>query len=323
MVAVSAAMVVVGGIAGWFVGARYAARQAVAAFIPLRSPEGGQYKFIDPLVGFDIAASRDFPELASTKQDIESFFQDEIRAKHLHQAGVYVRTLKNGHWFGINDEKEFSPGSLLKVPIMIAFFKKAELNPRTLQEKIQYHTEASPGAEPAYAVPSHLADGAWYTAEELISAMIIQSDNGAKNALLDAVDPEYLKEAFFDMGFASVDEASTVSPRAYANFFRRLYNATFLTRDFSERALAMLGKTEFSAGLRAGVPAPIAVAHKFGERGVYEDGRVVGVELHDCGIVYEPGNPYFICVMTSGYDEKSLARIIREVSARAYATLTR
>jgi beta-lactamase class A len=123
------------------------------------------------------------------------------------------------------------------------------------------------------------------------------------------------------MGFASVDDASQVSPRAYASFFRRLYNATFLTRELSERALDILSKTDFADGLRAGVPADVVVAHKFGERGIYEDGRVVGVELHDCGIVYAPAGPYLICVMTGGSDEKTLEAIICEISARVWAGL--
>ena len=37
-------------------------------------------------------------------------------------------------------------------------------------------------------------------------------------------------------------------------------------------------------------------------------------QLHDCGIVYLPGRPYFLCVITEGRDADTLAEVIREIS---------
>ena len=41
-------------------------------------------------------------------------------------------------------------------------------------------------------------------------------------------------------------------------------------------------------------------------------------ELHDCGIVYYPEHPYFLCVMTRGGDRPKLAAAIADVSKVAY-----
>jgi len=179
---------------GWISDVYFVPRSPTGGFEPLRSPESGQYRFINPLIGFDIAASRDFPELAAARKSVDDFIRAETGARRLKSAGVYVRTLKNGHWFGWGDETAFSPGSLLKVPIMIAFLKKAESQPDILRKQITY--QAASGGVPAHAAASHLVAGRQYAVDDLINAMIVRSDNGAKDTLLDAIDPEYLKEAF-------------------------------------------------------------------------------------------------------------------------------
>ncbi|MDO8560151.1 MAG: serine hydrolase [bacterium] len=66
-----------------------------------------------------------------------------------------------------------------------------------------------------------------------------------------------------------------MSVKDYASFFRILYNASYLNREQSERALGLMTKTRFRDGIIAGVPAGRPVAHKFGERTTLEDGKPV------------------------------------------------
>jgi hypothetical protein len=79
----------------------------------------------------------------------------------------------------------------------------------------------------------------------------------------------------------------------------------------------LLTKTTFKDALAGGVPANVKVAHKYGERGVYEDNVLAAVELHDCGLVYAD-TPYYICVMTKGSDEGDLANLIKNISTAIY-----
>jgi hypothetical protein len=55
------------------------------------------------------------------------------------------------------------------------------------------------------------------------------------------------------------------------------------------------------------------VAHKFGE-------RIMGdsFQLHDCGIVYYPDNPYLLCVMTKGHDFYKQQTAIQIISKFIY-----
>src|SRR5207248_2823209 len=88
-----------------------------------------------------------------------------------------------------------------------------------------------------------------------------------------------------------------VSVVTYSSFFRVLYNASYLTRDDSQKALALLAGVDYKDGLVAGVPASVPIAHKFGERETTGD---TTKQLNDCGIVYYPSHPYLLCVMTRG-----------------------
>ncbi len=82
----------------------------------------------------------------------------------------------------------------------------------------------------------------------------------------------------------------------------------------------MLNKATFTQGLVNGVPTTTPVAHKFGEH-IIGTNTPLGVELHDCGIIYHPTKPYFLCVMTQGRDEATLAQVIADISKTVYETI--
>jgi len=107
----------------------------------------------------------------------------------------------------------------------------------------------------------------------------------------------------------------------YAAFFEILYNATYLNKEMSEKALAILTKSTFNYGLVGGVPIGVEVAHKFGER-IFEEYK----QLHDCGIIYKENNPYLLCIMTrgdmmEGDNFNDLAMVIKKISEQVYNTI--
>ncbi len=296
---------------GWTLGKHKIA--PAGNFKPLRAPESANFKFINPLIGFDTVGKEEFPEFKNVKAELVKNIAKVTDNRQLKDMGLYFRELKNGHWFGINENGQFSPGSIFKVPIMIAYFEKAETDPSTLDKKILYNPTNLPQPSPN-ADPPLLTLNRWYTTDELIKAMIIKSDNGAKDFLLNNLTQKYLEEVLYDMGFSSINETNLLTPRTYASLFRRLYNSTFLNREYSEKALAILSETEFKNGLSLGISADVKVSHKFGARYDYEEGNITAVELHDCGIIYYPSSPYLLCIMTRGYNVEDLQKIIGATS---------
>lgn len=279
-----------------------------------------EYRLIKPLLVCRQPESTLFDENVLLKKSIE----DKIRAiKTQHkplEASVYYRDLTSGRWIGVNEETVYTPASLLKIVILIAYLKESERDHMLLQTPVTFSQEqkALLDASPTDR-GTELLIGNTYTIEELLQRMIARSDNGAAYALLQRFEPEKIKKVYQDLALADPDEAQdpfTMTVADYSFFLRVLYNATYLERNSSEKALTLLSQVEFRDGLSLSVPASIPVAHKYGEHlspGITEKDPDV-LELHDCGIIYHPDKPYLLCIMTRGEALKPLLETIQSIS---------
>ena len=106
---------------------------------PVRYADPG-FPLISPLVSIAIPNATGFPELKTVKNEVSAIIEDAKDKGNVSDAGVYFRLPKNAHWFGVNENNKFDPGSLIKVPIMIALLKEAEINPKILTKEIAYNS---------------------------------------------------------------------------------------------------------------------------------------------------------------------------------------
>lgn len=285
--------------------------------------EQGQYKFINPLLECDVQNNYlntvYIPFEKKLKQSIIDLNDSKYQNKEI---AIYFRDLNNGPWFGINFSNNFTPASLMKVPLMIAYFKQAENNPDILQEKIIL--QGSDQILPQNIVSGEdLIIGQEYSVEKLIDSMIINSNNVAMFNLLSNINPEEIDKVYLDLGIIVPDVRTSedfMSVKEYASFFRILYNAAYLNEYYSEKSLDLLSRTKFFDGLVAGVPFGTKVAHKFGER-KNNNLETANKQMHECGIIYFPKHPYLLCVMTRGDDFEKMADFIADVSRLTYRTM--
>ncbi|MCU0651487.1 MAG: class A beta-lactamase-related serine hydrolase [Candidatus Omnitrophica bacterium] len=236
----------------------------------------------------------------------------------VEEAAVYFRSLSDGLWFGIDERKEFSPASILKIPVMLTYFKMAEDNPGILNEKFKYEPQDTGGFVPGVKQNSTAEIGKYYSIDELIGFLIAESDNNADVILLRNLPPDALNNTFRDFGIDVSNippEGDFVSLKICAGFLRVLYNASYINEALSEKALEYLAKSTYRDGIVAGLPQDIAVAHKFGERFSSQTGKR---QLHEMAIVYYPKNPYVLAIMTKGNDYSSLSKVIRDISELIY-----
>lgn len=240
---------------------------------------------------------------------------------------VWVRDLNDAQTASTNENQRYDPASLLKLPLMIAYFKVAELDPTLLQTTLPYtDTGIVNDSIQDFAPSSSLIVGQSYTVEQLIEDMIINSDNNATAALLAHLDPSIFTQTLLDLGIKIPSSDNTglhdfITAKSYATIFRTLYNSSYLSRDDSQKALALMSKEAF-AGIAGPLPAGTVVAHKFGEREVDNmDGSVQVRELHDCGIVYKKNEPYTLCIMTQGQNFTDLLSVIQNISQIVYGKM--
>ncbi len=277
------------------------------------------YKFISPLL--ECNSNTPSNNLSTIKHQVQDVINQQINQKNISFASVYFRDLNNGPWFGINEKEYFTPASLVKVPVLITYYKKAEKNPEILKQTIINKEDLNSGSQIQNIKPSEiLTPNLDYTINDLINRMIIHSDNDAYNDLVNNINGDEIVKTYNDLD-VDISKAFTnpngniLTVKDYASFFRILYNASYLNKDMSERALDLLSQTDYKQGLVAGVSKNIPIAHKFGER-IYSDTNEV--QLHDCGIVYLPQKPYLLCIMTRSQNIDKATETIKLVSKKVF-----
>jgi beta-lactamase class A len=288
--------------------------------IPFRAKDNG-YKFISPLLFYEVPNSIEMSEYRPLANKIEKLIKSDNK---VDSVSVYYRDLTVGRWFGINENLEYRPASLMKVVLMIAYLKKAETNSSILNQKIIFSKDIQSiiGVVP-HDQGTNLVLNKSYSVQDLMNRMIIESDNGATYALLSAIDDRLLDEIYAELGFknpAKNENTYSISPHNYSSFLRILYNATYLNRAMSEQALDLLNRSNFDDGLRADIDTSVKIAHKYGESVATsdDDNTITSVELHDCGIIYYPNKPYLLCIMTKGANIDDLKDVIKKISQLIY-----
>lgn len=273
------------------------------------------YRFISPLLSCDSSYYPPDPKLGFLKKRVDSYLQNHGSA---NTVSVFFRHLNNGPVFGVEENALYSPASLLKVPIMMALFKQADTSsPDYLNQTIL--VKSLPPTPISFSdTSSILKINQEYSIIQLIEHMIVDSDNQAAAVLKQFLGEDTLLKTYSDLGIdlPTRSDDDPISTKTYSSLFRILYNSSYLSRRYSETALSLLSQTVYKEGLVAKLPSDITVSHKFGER---YDGKVY--QLHDCGIVYFPTNPYLLCVMTKGSNPQELSTIISDISDLIFSTI--
>ena len=283
--------------------------------------EKGNYQYTNHILDCELYSETEALMVKPFEHKIETNIQ-ELREKYtsVSHISLYFRELNDGTWIGINEREEFSPASLLKVPLMMAYLKASETDPSLLKKKIKYSQDDIQLLPQNITPAKQIVPDVEYTVEELIKYMIKYSDNRAQKLLVQNIDPVLLNNIYTDLGITipglkGIEDYMSV--REYASFFRILFNSTYLSRDMSEKALVHLSNVDFNDDIRKGIPKNIPLAHKFGERKIVNSAGESS-QLHDCGIVYYQEKPYLLCIMTRGQEMSELKAVISEISSFVY-----
>lgn len=276
------------------------------------------YDYLNPL-RCDPENSIKVKEYTALRNELVEYINSQEDEKKTTKVSVFFRDLVSGSTMSIDSQEAFAPASLLKVPLLITYYKKAETDPNILNQRFKVSGNINTlkqNIKPEKTVEL----GKLYSIQELLDLMITQSDNGAWEVLL-----AYLRQSLSEEDFVgTLSDLGIIDPRkkhdeqyvttqSYAAIFRILFNGSYLNLEMSNKALDLMSRTVFKDGIVAGVPEETKVSHKFGERKNGDD-----IQLHDCGIIYFEKNPYLLCVMTRGEKLDNLKPIIAEISKMVY-----
>lgn len=231
---------------------------------------------------------------------------------------AYYHDLHSGHCWGWNAEEDFPAASVIKVPIMLAVLRAAQLGLLSLDEKVCVELRHHVGGA---GVLFELHDGVELTLNDLCRLMIVVSDNVASNMLLDRLPEGLLAGLFRELGMNSsvqgrrfMEQArpghdNRTSARDMALCLAALQRGEVLDRAHTAQALAILRRQQFREKIPQMLPPELPVAHKTGE--------LDGVR-HDVAIVELP-EPYVLCLLTQkGGPAWEVDRALAELSLAIY-----
>ena len=331
------ACTVVGLVAGRYAGREpvkpRVSEQAEVAVRPV-SPAAGGPHHCDALEKFPLLAAPEGCRGLRLKNkapltELEAALSRQLDAARadgtVGRAAFYIRDLEDGPVASLLQDEAFAPASLLKLPVAMAVFDFAAEDPSILARQVNYSRAGVTNfsvPRQNFAFATDLKADSPVALRELLRGSLTYSDNLAFFLVLEQMNfvvpdgQRALRRSAQELGIidppAEAEDVLTV--HNYAALFRSLYRSSYLGPTDSNEILTWMSVSPFDVGLAAGLPKQVKIAHKFGERG----GEGNAKQLHDCGIVYLPGNPYQICVMSEGPAWAPLERFIATASSTTY-----
>lgn len=238
----------------------------------------------------------------------------EMTADYNKSFAFYFEYLPTGVSIGVNEKDDFIGASLIKLPVVMAFYHQQERTRVDFEsKKIKIIKE---DLARGYGDLWMEGEGAEITLGEAARLAILESDNTAANILARNTLQQDFDEVYegLDIDIKSEGETTFISPKSYSSILKALYFSAVLSKDNSQKVLGLLSQSHFEDKLRAPLPKDIVVANKFG---VYRNDL-----FQDCGIVYAPKRNYLLCMMSKS-DETEARKRMAEISKTVYEYINR
>ncbi len=220
----------------------------------------------------------------------------------------YFEYLPTGVSIGVNEKEEFSAASLLKVPVVMAYYLQQET------EKIEgdsYVTLTKEMIHKDYGSLWKRGVGAKVSIDEAIRLALEESDNTAIEAIISKTDYKYFQTVHdgLDIEQKEIREVPIITVKNYSSILKALFFSSIVSKEHSQKILDYMAKSIYTDKLPAGVSSDVPVAHKIGEAG--DD------LFTDCGIVYVPRRAYLLCMLSVSDNETARSRMT-ELSRKVY-----
>lgn len=234
---------------------------------------------------------------------------------------VFLIDLDSGNHFSLNGEASFSAASMIKVPILVAFFQDVDAGKIRLDEMLTMQEgDIGSGSGEMQFDPI----GSQYTALETATNMIIISDNTATNMLIRRLGGiEALNQRFQEWGLQTtvlrnllpdLEGTNTTSARELSMLIARVSEGDLVSMKSRDRLFNIMQRTLTDSLIPASVSQDATVAHKTGD---------IGSLVGDTGLVDMPnGKRYAVTLMVKRpHNDERAQEMIRQISAMAYEYL--
>ncbi|KUO68408.1 MAG: serine hydrolase [Clostridia bacterium BRH_c25] len=235
--------------------------------------------------------------------------------------GVAIKNMNTGETIMINEGLAFRSASTIKLLIMSEILKEVKEGEHTLDEPVVFADSIKVGG---CGILKELNSGHQFTIEEIITLMIILSDNTATNILIDMSGMDRINSMALELGLkntelqrkmmdfeaAKAGKENKTCAEDMMRILELIYNGENIDEKYSSIMLDILKRQQIVGRLDLYLPEDTVIAHKTGDLDKLE---------HDVGIVFLPNCTYIICVLTSeNNSNREGQEIIGKISQLVY-----
>jgi beta-lactamase class A len=237
------------------------------------------------------------------------------------EAGILVKDLKTNQVIDINADKLFPSASLVKIPIMAAYYQAQEEGILKLSDELvlERHHKIRSCSRLYFS-----RNGSRHTINELIERMITESDNTATNMLTERLGFGYLNQKFVEFGLKNTDLRRGVMDLKWraagienyttaedmALLLEKMYSRALVSAAASDTMMEILKRHKVNDRIPRNLPNDLVIAHKTG---------LLHDTVSDVGVVFTPEGDFILCVLTADINNFRYAkRFIGTVAACAY-----
>lgn len=234
------------------------------------------------------------------------------------QPGVFLVDLDTGGYVDLQGESSFPAASMIKVPILVAFFQDVDAGKIKLDEPLTLEPDviATGSGELQYQKP-----GRQYTALEVATKMSAISDNTATNMIIKRLGGvQALNQRFQSWGLTAttinnllpdLTGTNVSTPKDLANVMSMVNQGQLLSVRSRDRLLNIMQATVNNSLIPKGLGPGATIAHKTGD---------IGSLVGDVGLVDMPnGKRYILVAMVKRpHNDGSASELIRNISRTVY-----
>jgi len=256
---------------------------------------------------------------------------EALARRHQAVISVWLGGVDGRRWFGREVDRVHPAASTMKLPLVIALFRAADVGALDLADEVLVRTtldSAVPGQTYDVTQDYDNDDQPWERVGEgvelgwIAERAIVRSSNLATNLLFDRLGFDAVNAVYADVGAkaARIERGIQDEPASAAGLTNQVTAADLAavlgalarreiaTPDSCQRIEDLLARCEHNAAAAAGLPDGTYFAHK--------TGWFEGV-AHDVGIVRPTGElPFVLAILTGAeLDEAAADRLVADTAA--------
>lgn len=235
------------------------------------------------------------------------------------KVGFYYRPL-NGDAVEFQADLPLVAASVIKVPVMVEAFRRIAEGTLDPDMQVEIRPEMK---KPSCGALTYMHDGLKVTVMDLITLMIIVSDNTATNLMIDLLGIEpvnetmrkleipgiVLRRKLFEPELSRQGIQNTVTARGVGMLLERMAQGKLLGQPWDEKMISILLDQRLNGKLPFFLHSmDVDVAHKTGE----DEGTT-----HDVGIVYAK-TPFVVCMLSNEVNVPVFERLIQDAALELY-----